>query len=84
MIDELDVVALVHPLTAPKADGDGSVCLEAGERGTVVMVYGNREAYEVEFLDGDDSPYTKALITLMPDQVRLVWKAPTHAEVAAN
>jgi hypothetical protein len=84
MIDELDVVALIHPLTAPNVDGGGSVCLEAGERGTVVMVYGDHAAYEVEFMEGDDSPYTKALVTLRPDQVQLVWKALTNAEVPAD
>jgi hypothetical protein len=84
MIDELDVVALLHPLTVPDADGDGLVRLEAGESGTVVAVYGDREAYEVEFMEGDDSPYTKALVTLTPDQVCLIWKAPTNAAVIAD
>jgi hypothetical protein len=84
MIDELDIVALIHPITVPNADGDGSVCLEAGEHGTVVMVYGDHAAYEVEFMESDESPYTKALVTLRPDQVQLVWKALTNAEVPAD
>ncbi len=73
MIEELDVIALTHPL--PEHG------LAEGERGTVVMVQGNHEAYEVEFMEGD-TWYTKALVTLWPDDVRLVWKLPANIAAA--
>ncbi len=66
MIEELDVVALIRSLPEHS--------LREGEMGTVVMIYGDHAAYEVEFMDGD-SPYRTALITLMPDEARLTWKA---------
>ncbi len=66
MIEELDVVAFAR--SRPEHG------LREGETGTVAMIYGDHAAYEVEFVDGD-SPYTKALITLMPDEVCLTWKA---------
>jgi Domain of unknown function (DUF4926) len=61
MIDELDRVVLLHDLPGKK--------LKAGDVGTVVMVYKDGEAFEVEFmtLSGD----TFALETLRPDELRL-------------
>jgi len=73
MIEELDVIVLTHP--CPEYG------LAEGERGTVVMVYGDHEAYEVEFMEGD-TWYTKALVTLRPDDVRLVWKLPRNTVAA--
>lgn len=52
--------------------------LEAGDVGTVVHVYADGQAYEVEFvaLDG----HTKAVVTLEPSQVRPVTRRDmTHA-----
>ncbi len=71
MIAELDTVELLAPL--PEAD------LKAGRRGAVVMVYGDHEAYEVEFYNADwqwtpemDVPYPAVLVAITPDKVRLV------------
>lgn len=57
--DELDVVQIAADIPA--------LGLSAGTRGTVVMVYGGHEAYEVEFVgqDGD----TIALEQFTPDQL---------------
>lgn len=74
MIEELDVIALTHPF--PEHG------LAEGERGTVVMVYGDHAAYEVEFME-DDTWHTKALVTLRPDDVRLVWKLPANIAATA-
>jgi Domain of unknown function (DUF4926) len=60
VIEELDCVVLTRDIPEKK--------LKAGDVGTVVMVYKNGEAFEVEFitLDGD----TFALATLMAADVR--------------
>ncbi|MGI8857933.1 MAG: DUF4926 domain-containing protein [Thermomicrobiales bacterium] len=71
-MEELDTVALAEPLSDHG--------LAKGAEGVVVMVYGNHEAYEVEFLDG---PRTVALVTLMPDQVRLVHRFTSASTAAA-
>jgi hypothetical protein len=44
--------------------------LERGDLGAVVHVYGDNAAYEVEFVTADG--YTAALLTLMPDDIRLM------------
>lgn len=59
-IKKLDAVALTGDLPA-----EG---LEAGDTGTVVMVYGHNESYEVEFVGYDG--HTIALVTIKPDQIR--------------
>lgn len=73
MIEDLDTVALTQPLP------DNG--LANGAEGVVVMVYGDHEAYEVEFLDG---ARTVALVTLPPEKVRLVhhYSAPLSAAAA--
>ena len=60
MIEELEIVALSHDLP--------SAGLKKGATGTVVTVYNDGEAYDVEFVgpDGD----TLALATLRADEVR--------------
>lgn len=63
-IKELDVVALNRDFRKYR--------LERGDLGTVVHIYGKNEAYEVEFVE--TSGYTRALLTLMPDDVRPVKK----------
>jgi len=59
-IKELDAIALTTDLPA-----EG---LEAGDIGTVVMIYGQGESYEVEFVGYDG--HTIALLTLKPEQIR--------------
>ena len=59
---ELDAVALTQDIPA-----EG---LESGDIGTVVMVYGQNEGYEVEFVGYDG--HTIALLTLKPGQIRLL------------
>lgn len=44
--------------------------LSKGEIGTVVLVHNRGEAYEVEFMEGDDSPYTKAVVMLYAADLR--------------
>ena len=52
--------------------------LEPGDVGTVVHVYGNGEAYEVEFVTLDG--HTAAVVTLEASQVRPVSRREiTHA-----
>ena len=64
-ISELDVVQLT--IDIPQHN------LRSSDRGTVVAVYGDSEAYEVEFVDADG--YTRALLTLTPKQIRPVPKS---------
>jgi len=74
MIEELDTIALTEPLP------DHGLAKDT--EGVVVMVYGNHEAYEVEFLDG---PRTVALVTLAPDQIRLVHRfTPVSVSATAH
>ena len=80
MIKELDTVELLTPL--PEAN------LAAGRQGAVVMVYGNHEAYEVEFYNADwewtpdmDVPYPAVLATVTSDNVRLVHRHHASATV---
>ncbi len=61
MFNELDSVVLVHDLPIHG--------LSEGARGTVVTVYGNHKAYEVEFMKGAK---TIALVTVSPDSLRLL------------
>ncbi len=70
MLKEHERVVL---LTAVAAEG-----LEAGDVGTVVHVYQDGKAYEVEFvaLDG----HTRAVVTLEANQIRPVTRRDmTHA-----
>ena len=74
MIEELDRVVLTEDL----ADYD----LKAGDVGTVVMVHGKQEGFEVEFmtLNGE----TIAVVTLLAVQVRPVQRGEiTHARKVA-
>jgi hypothetical protein len=82
MIEELDTVELLTPL--PEAN------LAAGRQGAVVMVYGNHEAYEVEFYNADwewtpdmDVPYPAVLATVAAGKVRLVHRHRGSATAGA-
>lgn len=55
----LDIVALTHSIE--------TYDLLEGDTGTIVEVYGNNEAYEVEFVKEDGK--TKALLTLSPSDI---------------
>lgn len=64
MLNEGDVVQL------KKSFADEG--LPAGAEGTVVMCFSKPpEGYEVEFLDNEG--YTKAVLTLAPDDLKLIW-----------
>jgi hypothetical protein len=83
MIKELDTVELLAPL--PEAG------LRAGRQGAVVVVYGNHEAYEVEFYNADwqwtpdmDVPYPAVLVAVTPDKVRLVHRHRTSVTAATH
>lgn len=60
MIKELDLVALATDLPSNN--------LVAGDVGTVVMVHGKGEGYEVEFMTSDGE--TIAVLSLAANQVR--------------
>lgn len=62
MTNELDVVVLTEPV--------GEHGLEKGDVGTVVEVYRDGEAYEVEFVTMKGE--TAALVTLKATQIRPV------------
>ena len=75
MIEELDRVVLTEDV----ADYD----LKAGDVGTVVMVHGEGEGFEVEFmaLNGE----TIAVVTLLAAQVRPVQRGEiTHVRKVAT
>ena len=60
MIQELDVIALTRDITG--------TYLKKGDVGTVALVYGNNEAYMVEFLV--QAGFTAALENVNADDVR--------------
>ncbi len=60
MIQELDIVVLTTSVPAER--------LVAGDAGTVVHVYAEGQAYEVEFMALDG--HTVAVATLLPAQIR--------------
>ena len=75
MINELDRIVLTEPVPTES--------LESGDVGTVVHVYDDGKAYEVEFttLDG----HTAAVVTLEASQVRPVSSREiTHARELAR
>jgi len=75
MIKELDLVALVAD---EPAHG-----LVAGDVGTVVMVHGKNEGYEVEFMTSDGK--TIAVLSLAANQVRpLAGHQVLHARELAS
>jgi hypothetical protein len=75
MITEHERVVLTTPVPAE--------ALEAGDVGTVVHVYADGRAYEVEFLTLDG--LTAAVLTLEAGQIRPVAKGEiTHARVLAT
>ena len=76
MLEEHDRVVLTDDI----AEAD----LKTGDVGTIVHVYPDAEAFEVEFLALDG--YTAALATVLPSQVRPVARTDiTHArEIRVN
>ena len=76
MLEEHDRVVLTDDIS----DMD----LKAGDVGTIVHVYPNGEAFEVEFLTLDGN--TVALTTVLPSQVRPITRTDiTHArEIRIN
>lgn len=70
---ELDIVALLsdHPEHG----------LVRGRVGTIVHIFGDHEAYEVEFADGDGQ--TTAMLALTPQQIMPLLLNPTGQEAAA-
>ena len=89
MLNEIDVVVLTDDVTTNMMEGT----LKSGDVGTIVHVYGQGEAYEVEFLASDGN--TVGLAYVLPSQVRpviryefdhargrakVVWRDPTFVE----
>lgn len=64
MFDELEIVELTHDIKKYN--------LNEGERGTVVEVYKNGQAYEVEFVEPGGK--TKALLSLKLTDIRSIEK----------
>ena len=63
---------------AALTDDIADIDLKAGDVGTIVHVYPNAEAFEVEFLALDGN--TAALATVLPSQMRPVSRTDiTHA-----
>ncbi len=62
MINELDTIVLSHDVE--------EYGLKQGDIGTVVHIYKNDAAYEVEFVTGEGE--TVAVITLTPKDIRLM------------
>lgn len=60
MFKEYDVVSLVHDIP--------DYYLKTGDRGTVLMVYENPTAYEVEICNSEGA--TLALLTLKDDDIK--------------
>ncbi|OGE64915.1 hypothetical protein A3I48_03745 [Candidatus Daviesbacteria bacterium RIFCSPLOWO2_02_FULL_36_7] len=60
MFEELEIVELAQDIKEHN--------LKEGERGTIVEIYKDGEAYEVEFVASDGR--TTALLTLMPNDIR--------------
>ena len=64
MLSELDIVSLEHDLKEYK--------LKKGAIGTIVHVYENHEAFEVEFVDS--SGKTIQVLTLKPKDIYPIYK----------
>lgn len=60
MFEELEIVELTHDIKGHN--------LKEGERGTIVEIYKNGEAYEVEFVNKEGK--TIALLTLRSGEIR--------------
>jgi hypothetical protein len=73
---EHDPVALLEPVEAESWPAKMPLKLPRGSVGTVVMVYNDGEAYEVEFSGTDGRAY--ALLTLKPELL-----LPLHHEAPA-
>lgn len=71
MFDELDVVALTHNIE--------EYGLSIGTLGTIVQSFDSGKIFEVEFVNNEGK--TTAIITLRPQDVRLVWSIKTHHDL---
>lgn len=60
MFEDLEIVELTHDIKKYN--------LKEGERGTIVEIYKEGKAYEVEFVAADGKTVT--LLTLMPNDIR--------------
>lgn len=80
MFDELDAVTLVSPVAlkqiwdlpknSPLLKHNPESGLVPGDMGTIVLVQGDGEAFEVEFMEPNG--YTVAIATVYPEQIRPV------------
>lgn len=73
MFDELSIVTLTHDIAAHN--------LSRGDVGTIVHIYGNGEAYEVEFINslgGTDAVLTLNLTDIQPIEINSIksWVEP--------
>lgn len=74
MFNDFDVVELTHDIVENK--------LKEGESGTIVDIYRNGKAYEVEFISPDGS--TSILLTLMPSDIRSTLSKREHSSYVFN
>lgn len=84
LIEEFDVVRATTQIEGANHLYSKEVCtIPCGEEGTVMMVYNNGEAFEVDFtlgeLDGEGMPTEETkdcMVTVAAKHLELVWKYP--------
>lgn len=72
-------VALLEDTRTTHFDGSGPLLLRRGQIGTIVMTYGDDDAYEVEFADRSGRTY--AMLALPSDKLMVLHETPEHAAV---
>jgi len=78
-ITELATIRTTMPLEGPDVFDDARIHqLPVGSEGTVMHIFDDGEAFEVEFLVWPDGPkqYRSVQIPVEVDQCELAWKAP--------
>ncbi|GFE70172.1 DUF4926 domain-containing protein [Chroococcus sp. FPU101] len=77
-----DTVALVEDTKTYQFMTDKEVILRRGQVGTVVEVYNNGEAFEVEFSDTQGQAY--ALLTVKSEKLMLLLYNLTELDLVSN
>ena len=72
MFKELEIVELTHDIK--------NYNLKKGARGTIVEIYKNGKAYEVEFISLDEK--TSTLIVLKPNDIRSTTNKDTYEYIS--
>lgn len=77
-----DTVALIEDTKTDQLITDKEVILRRGQVGTVVEVYNNGEAFEVEFSDTQGQAY--ALLTVKSEKLMLLFYNLTELDLVSN